>query len=123
MKFKIDENLHPEIGDLLRAEGHEVATVFDQGLRGREDQEIAGICHHEGRIMISLDLDFSDIRMYPPEDYPGLIVFRLRSKGRSAVRRVIMSVLRQLRNEPIDGRLWIVDEHRIRVRPARGDDE
>ena len=66
MNFKLDENLHPENGELLRERGHDVATVHDQGLRGHEDQEIAEVCRQEGRILLSFDLDFSNIQMFPP---------------------------------------------------------
>lgn len=70
-----------------------------------------------------MDLDFSDIRMYPPADYPGLIVMRLRSKGRASVRIVLTQVLNHLETEPIAGRLWIVDEQRIRIHRVEPDPE
>ena len=123
MQFKLDENLRSEVGELFRQRGYEVATVYDQGLRGREDHEIAEVCRSEGRILVSLDLDFSDIRMFPPENYPGLIVLRLRAKGRSAVWNVLQGVLAHLDQEPIVGRLWIVDERRIRIRRVRDDED
>jgi predicted nuclease of predicted toxin-antitoxin system len=124
MKLKLDENLRPEIGDLFRERGHEVSSVYDQGLRGHEDPEIIDVCRAEGRILLTMDLDFSDIRMYSPAGYPGLIVLRLRSKGRTSVLRVVTQVLAHLNTEPIAGRLWIVDAQRIRihrVEPAPGD--
>ena len=123
MQFKLDANLRSEVGELFRQRGYEVATVYDQGLRGREDHEIAEVCRSEGRILVSLDLDFSDIRMFPPENYPGLIVLRLRAKGRSAVWNVLQGVLAHLDQEPIVGRLWIVDERRIRIRRVRDDED
>jgi predicted nuclease of predicted toxin-antitoxin system len=123
MQFKLDENLRPEVGDPLRQLGHSVATVYDQGLRGREDHEIADACRREGRVLISLDLDFSNILMFPPEDYPGLIVLRLRSKGRVAVAAVLHRVVAHLDQEPITGRLWIVDEQRIRIHRVRDDED
>jgi predicted nuclease of predicted toxin-antitoxin system len=123
MQFKLDENLRSEVYELFRQRGYEVATVYDQGLRGREDHEIAEVCRSEGRILVSLDLDFSDIRMFPPENYPGLIVLRLRAKGRSAVWNVLQGVLAHLDQEPIVGRLWIVDERRIRIRRVRDDED
>ncbi|HKM55878.1 MAG TPA: DUF5615 family PIN-like protein [Isosphaeraceae bacterium] len=61
MNFKLDENLHPENGELLRERGHDVATVHDRGLRGHEDQEIAEVCRQEGRILLSFD------RLNPPQ--------------------------------------------------------
>ncbi len=122
MNFKLDENLHPENGELLRERGHDVATVHDQGLRGHEDQEIAEVCRQEGRILLSFDLDFSNIQMFPPAHHAGLIVLRLRSKGRKAVRKVLEKVLNYLDAEPVTGRLWVVDEQRIRVHRFRDDE-
>ena len=115
MRFKVDESLHVEVADLLRTQQHDAFTVFDQGLRGREDRDIADMCRSEGRVLLSVDLDFSNILMFPPENYPGLIVLRLRKKGRLAVRRVVTRVIDHLSREPLEGRLWIVDEHRIRI--------
>lgn len=115
MRFKVDESLHVEMADLLRGQGHDALTVFDQGLRGRDDYDIADICRIENRVLLSLDLDFSNILMFPPENYPGLIVLRLRNKGRAVVRQVVTRVVDHLNKEPLVGRLWIVDEHRIRI--------
>jgi len=115
MRFKVDESLHVEVADLLRGQGHDALTVFDQGLRGRNDHALADICRTENRVLLSLDLDFSNILMFPPEHYPGLIVLRLRKKGRTAVLHVVTRVMDHLSKEPLAGRLWIVDEHRIRI--------
>ncbi|MBS3919359.1 MAG: DUF5615 family PIN-like protein [Deltaproteobacteria bacterium] len=115
MRFKVDENLHVEIADLLRERGHDALTVFDQEARGRSDHDIADLSRNEDRVLISLDLDFSNILIFPPEKYPGLIVLRLRKKSRSAVRLVITRVIDHLYKEPLAGRLWVVDEHRIRI--------
>jgi predicted nuclease of predicted toxin-antitoxin system len=115
MRFKVDESLHVEVAGLLRGQGHDALTVFDQGLRGCDDHDIAETCRSENRVLLSLDLDFSNILMFPPENYPGLIVLRLRKKGRAAVRHVVTRVMDHLNRDPLAGRLWIVDEHRIRI--------
>jgi len=115
MRFKVDESLHAEIADMLRKRGYDALTVFDQGIRGHSDRHIADLSRSEGRVLLSLDLDFSNILMFPPERYPGLIVLRLRRKSRSAVREVITRVIDRFDKEPLTGRLWVVDEHRIRI--------
>src|SRR5271165_4902882 len=99
MLFKLDENLRSDVGDPLLELGHDVSTVYDQGLRGKEDHEIAETCRVEGRILISMDLDFSNIQMFPPANYSGLIVLRLRA----AVRTVFQRVLSRMDREPIVG--------------------
>ena len=58
MRFKVDESLHVEVADLLRGRGHDALTVLDQGLRGRDDHDIADICRSESYVLLSLDLDF-----------------------------------------------------------------
>ena len=75
MQFKIDENLHSDVADLLRQCGHDALTVVDQGLRGHSDGEIAGVCQREARALITLDLDFSDIREFPPAHYSGITCY------------------------------------------------
>ena len=81
MKFKIDDNLHTDAAALLRQHGHDALTVYDQGLQGEADSEIASVCQHEQRVILTLDLDFSDIRHYPPTVYHGIIVLRLTTKA------------------------------------------
>jgi predicted nuclease of predicted toxin-antitoxin system len=74
MQFKLDENLPRELTDRLRAAGHPAVNVLDQRMGGQADELIADVCTREQRALVTLDMDFADIRAYPPEDYCGLIV-------------------------------------------------
>lgn len=116
MRFKIDENLPVELAEELRAAGHEVATVGDQQLVGASDRHLSEACKTESRIFLTLDLDFADIRTYPPADYPGLIVFRLARQDKPYVLAVFRKLLKLVGHEPLEGHLWIVEENRIRIR-------
>lgn len=116
MRFKLDENVHPDVVDLLRRADHDAATVRDEGLRGAWDPVLDETCRREGQTLITLDLGFGDVRAYPPADRPGIIVLRLRHQGRTAVLSAIERVLPLLSQEHLSNRLWIVDEQTIRVR-------
>jgi predicted nuclease of predicted toxin-antitoxin system len=115
VRFKIDENLPPEASTLLQNSGHDALTVWEQRLQGRPDLTIARVCQEEQRIFITLDLDFADIRTYPPNQYSGLIVMRLNSQSRTSVLRALQGLLPILEKERIDGHLWIVDETTVRI--------
>jgi len=91
--FKTEENLHPSAAEWLRAQGHDAVTVWDEGLRGRVDGEIAEACRLEKRILVTLDVAFADIRLYPPERYDGLLVLRLHNQSRASVQAVLDRVL------------------------------
>ena len=116
MRFKVDENLPVGAATLLLKAGHDVQAVLQQGLGGQPDADIANACQRERRILITLDIDFADIRTYPPEQFHGLIVLRLRQQDRAHVLDVLGRLLQILGSESIQGQLWIVEEDRIRIR-------
>jgi predicted nuclease of predicted toxin-antitoxin system len=116
VKFKLDENLPIEATALLRDKGHDVHSVQDEQLIGAVDPSIALVCQQEQRILITIDLDFADIRHYPPSLYPGIIVLRLARNDRDSVTAIMPLFLDLLRIEPVAQRLWIMDESRTRIR-------
>lgn len=122
MRFKTDENLHPEVAEWLRRQGHDAVTVWDEGLKGKPDARIAQVCQVENRSLITLDVGFGDIRAYPPREFPGLIVLRLKDQSRPNVLELFPKVLELLTSEPLIGQLWIADEHSVRVRDGRDEE-
>ena len=54
MKFKLDENIGRRGVELLKACGHDVMTVWDQGLHGVADEELFEVCSAERRVLITL---------------------------------------------------------------------
>jgi hypothetical protein len=74
VKFKTDENLPLEAALTLREAGFAGETVWDEALSGAPDKTIAARIQEEGRIFVTLDLDFSNIQVYPPDQ----LVYRYR---------------------------------------------
>jgi predicted nuclease of predicted toxin-antitoxin system len=116
MQFKIDENLPVEVAELLRQAGHGATTVHDQNLAGKADADVASVCQEERRALVTLDTDFADIRAYPPTQYAGLVVLRLKRQDKSYVLELLTRLTAMLSEEPLAGHLWIVEEWRVRVR-------
>jgi len=116
MRFKIDENLHDEVAAMLAAAGHDAHTVYDEGLLGSSDKAIAQHCRTEDRALVTLDLDFADIRTYPPASHAGMIVLRVGNQSRPHVLHVMSQVVVLLGTEQLTGRLWIVSEAGVRIR-------
>ena len=77
MKFKIDENMPLEVAGLLKDSGHDATTVSEQDLTGTSDANLLTVCLQEARALVTLDNDFADIRTYPPNKSPGIMVLRL----------------------------------------------
>ena len=48
-------------------------------------RRLQSVCVTENRILVTLDLDFSNIRAYPPDEYAGIVVLRLKTQDKSTV--------------------------------------
>ena len=116
MKFKTDENMPLAAAVALRGFGFDVHTVWDESLSGADDRTIADQSCAEGRILITLDLDFANIRAYPPGLHSGIIVLRLRAQDKATVVTYIRRVAAVLEQRSPMGELWVVDRDRIRFR-------
>jgi len=116
MRFKIDENLPVEVKDLLVASGHDAHTVIEERLVGSEDSLIYHVAQTEGRVILTLDLDFSDIRTYVPAKSHGIVILRLASQDKTSILAIMDRVIPLLATEPIASRLWIVESERVRIR-------
>jgi len=120
MRFKIDENLPVELAELLTSVGHDAQTVHAQHMQGESDCSIARACMQEERILITLDLDFADMRTYPPQQYTGFIVLRVGNQDKPHVLHVFERAMALIGVEPLQHRLWIVEETRVRIRGEEG---
>lgn len=116
MKFKIDENLPAEVAADLRAAGHEADTVSDEGLAGEPDSVIMARVQTETRAILTLDKGIADVRVYPPDRYASIILFRPRTTGRSATLAFVRQHLPGLLQASLSGHLFVVSETGIRVR-------
>lgn len=116
MKFKIDENLPELVRNTLSELGHDAHTIAQEGLSGAQDPSVLEACVAEDRILITLDLDFSDIRTYPPGSYPGIWVLRPAKQTFAAIDALVRAGGRLASVERVQGQLWIIDERRVRIR-------
>lgn len=116
MRFKVDENLPVEVADLLRKAGYDATTVHEERIGGATDTRLVAICQDEQRILVTLDIDFADIRTYPPDKFPGFVVLRIKDQNKAHILRLVLQVLGMMKKEKLENQLWIVEENRVRIR-------
>ena len=116
MKIKLDENLPLQIGPELQALGHEVHALDVEGLSGCADDELWQAAQSEGRLLITQDLDFSDIRAFVPGKHHGLLLIRLRFPSREALIARLVDVFRTETVSSWTRCFVVVTERKIRVR-------
>ena len=116
MKIKLDENLPLELLEELRSAGIDADSVYDEGLVGAPDDLILKTVQEESRVLLTLDKGIGDIRRYPPEDYAGIVLFRLPSSGRRAAYQFIRRFLPRILQADLKGHLLVIGDSGIRRR-------
>jgi predicted nuclease of predicted toxin-antitoxin system len=117
MKFKLDQNLGERTRSVFRDAGHDTETIRDEGLSGATDDTIFAHCRAEGRCLVTLDLDFSNVLRYPPYDTPGIIVLKPpRDVSLAVLVTLARQVVHEIERRSVAGSLWIVEPGRIRIR-------
>lgn len=116
MKLKLDENLARAHRRLLEAAGHDVADVHDERLAGASDELLWSHVCAEGRILVTLDTDFSDVRRFTPGSHPGILLLRTTHPSVAIVAGILHRVLDERDLSDIAGCLVVADDVRTRIR-------
>jgi len=77
VKLKLDENIPSSAAGRLAALGFDADTVLDEALGGCSDADVWAAAQTEGRLFVTQDLDFSDVRRFAPGAHQGLLLVRL----------------------------------------------
>jgi predicted nuclease of predicted toxin-antitoxin system len=120
MRFLVDANMPRSTLALLARLGHTGEHARDIGLGHAPDAQIAAHARSTGAAIITRDVDFADIRNYPPSEFLGLLVLRMPD---DAVAQTIVNLLERFLKQMelaarIPGHLVILEPDRVRFRPA-----
>jgi predicted nuclease of predicted toxin-antitoxin system len=115
-RFKLDENLPRDAIALFRDAGHDAESALDEQLGGQPDAAVFSASQEEGRILVTLDLDFADIRQYPPERHAGVWVLRPSTQSVTRILDLIRGALNLHERESSEAHLWIIEHDRVRIR-------
>jgi predicted nuclease of predicted toxin-antitoxin system len=119
LRFFLDHCVPTSIVQALRDAGQDVLILREHIPPDSDDVAVITKAQELGAILISLNGDFADITTYPPSRYTGIIALQVRNHP-----EVIPSLIRRLMNylathpemPSYQGRLLLVEPHRIRIR-------
>jgi predicted nuclease of predicted toxin-antitoxin system len=114
MRLKLDENFDVRLAPQLAVEGFDVDTVRAEGLSGSKDETIYDTCKATGRVLVTLDLDFSNPLRFPAAGTEGIVVVRPSRAVLPAIQATLWGALAALKTGSVRGNLWIVEPGRIR---------
>ena len=116
MKIKLDENVPAGLKDVRTELSHEVDTTPEEGLQGQGDSQVWAAAQQAGALLITQDLDFSDVRRYRPGTHHGLLLLRLREPGRVALISRVRDLFAREDIRTWSGCFIVATERKVRVR-------
>jgi hypothetical protein len=118
MRIKPNENLPGALVPGLSASGHDVDSVPKAGLTGRLDPEIWLAAQLKSRLLITQDLDFSDLRQFEPGTHAGRLLVGLAKPGRLALTQRIVQVFNSADASAWAGCFVVATDVKLRVHRA-----
>jgi len=120
MRFLVDANMPRSTMALLASLGHIGEFARDLGLGQAPDAWIATHARNSGAAIITRDVDFADIRNYPPHEFQGILILRMPD---DAVAQSIVNLLGRFLKQSelvarMPGHLVILEPDRVRFRPG-----
>ena len=115
MRIKLDENFGVTVKNLFAKNGFDIMTVRDENLQGIFDGKLFEICKNEHRILITMDLDFSDIKRFNYKESSGIVIIRP-PKGTkyNVILEMIKQLINYIKSDGLNNDLLIVEYGRLR---------
>ncbi|HEY3358246.1 MAG TPA: DUF5615 family PIN-like protein [Polyangia bacterium] len=113
---KVDEDLPRGVADALRDGGYDAQTVHEQGLSGYDDERLWRCVQAEGRLLVTADKGFADVRSHPPGTHHGIVLLRLEYESRRAYIALAIQLLATTELEALVGTIAVATPERLRIR-------
>lgn len=115
--FLVDENTSRTLAEALRSSGYVAEHVVEAGLQGHPDANVFAYAQAHHATLITADLDFAQIPVYPPP-HAGILVLRLPdTMPTSELIQEVLRALATLGGQNLADVLFIIEPGRMRRRP------
>jgi predicted nuclease of predicted toxin-antitoxin system len=116
MRFLADMGVAMRIVEWLRAQGHDVKHLREEGLQRMPDSDIFLKAATESRILLTFDLDFGEILALSGERKVSVVLFRLHHTRTPHVIERLKLALAQSKTILETGAILVIEENRVRTR-------
>ncbi|MBI4411475.1 MAG: DUF5615 family PIN-like protein [Deltaproteobacteria bacterium] len=116
-KFVIDEDMPRSLGKLLKNSGFDAKDIRDYGLRGAGDSEIFKFARENKAVLVSGDLGFGNILVYPLDSHWGIVIAHFPNEMTTdEISRQLIKRIQELQESDFKGNLMIMEPGRVRIK-------
>lgn len=116
MKFLLDVNIAPRLGDLLASQGHTYRHIALLGKGSVSDAAIVDIAREHDEIIITHDLDFGGLLAFSGANFPSVITLRVHRITTESIFEILVNNWYAIEQPLRNGALVLVEQEHIRIR-------
>jgi len=105
----------PRTVDFLRRMGHDANHLREKGMQKATDEEVIKVARKEGRVILTMDLDFPHLMSLGGLPLPSIILFRLEDERSEHINALLEKYLPEIEQPLVTGVIVIFEENRIRI--------
>jgi predicted nuclease of predicted toxin-antitoxin system len=110
-----DECVYQTTVDHVRSWGFNLTTVQEAGFAGEKNGKLITYAQENKMIFLTRDKDFTDIHIYPPHTYYGIIVLKITPINQSKVHQTLHRLLNENDLNKLVAKLIIVATNKYRI--------
>lgn len=121
IKFLIDECVLNKTKRIIEELGFSVILLKELAKTSASNGEVLSLAKKYKAVLITNDLDFANLTLYPMGSHKGIVVLRLRSETPQTIEKVNQTLKLFLKEVPpskIERSLVIVDHNKYRIKTA-----
>jgi predicted nuclease of predicted toxin-antitoxin system len=117
VRLLIDMNLSPEWVTVLGNADMDAVHWSTVGVDSANDHAICEYARSNALVILTQDLDFSQILFQSAESGPSVALLRIHNELDPIEQARVVSILQKCRSELTSGALLVIDGSRARIRP------
>jgi predicted nuclease of predicted toxin-antitoxin system len=116
MRLLLDNNLSPQLVELLTMEGWGVAHVGALGLRAASDKVVLRTAQDDNRVLVSADTDFGALLAASHEPGPSVLARRVVGRRVGDLAGILIANLPQVEEDLQLGSIVVIGDDSLRIR-------
>jgi predicted nuclease of predicted toxin-antitoxin system len=116
VKFLADMGISARTIATLREQGHDAVHVREIGLDRASDATILEQARADGRVVLTVDLDFGQLLAANLQATPSVVIFRVHDQTPASITPRLLRVVAERSTDLEDGAIILVEDRRYRIR-------
>jgi len=116
MKSLLDHCVTGKTRVLLEKAGFATIALKELGKASAPDSEVLAIAKSREAILLTCDLEFGNVLIYPPGSHSGIILLRISQATENQVHSLLLKALAEIDPSLLSRSLVVIDKNKYRVR-------